>query len=434
MYSNKTRAIKRRVAKKQKQNTEQKQIQDQDNHVKYPDTLDKARKYKYNFWSNKPVSKFTDIEINSQRLEEKISERKVYSSDEIKLPETMKWVQVDFDLDFNLLDNISEFLNKYYSQEIDFSPEFIKWYLRKNKIMICIMNNFDMICGIIGATIESLTVYDKTEQFAEVKLLCAHPLYRKKKIAFTLIDEMVRRLIKLGVKQGHFLTDKCVPTPRTLIRTFYRPINYLNLANNKFMNKGLEFGEDAETINKKFMTNAKIPENIVIMEEKHLDSVLKLYNSYMEKFNIYHNYDKNSLQDLLFNKFVKSYVILNSELQVMDFLSYYELITSHESNKIISGNLYLHTCNNISLDTIIRNMIIIMEHNKIDLFNVTDIAGINDSLLSKEYDLSDNSDNDQVQNKEHVYEQKFIKGTKKLYLNFFNWRCPELKPKQVYLF
>src|SRR6185312_9492406 len=104
----------------------------------YPQSITEGKKFKYNFWKNKPVQQFETIVVGSKSIED-ITQRKVYSSDEpIKLPASMKWVQLDMNLnnDSNnnpLLDDVVNFLNEYYVLNdkfgFNFTKDFLKWTL-----------------------------------------------------------------------------------------------------------------------------------------------------------------------------------------------------------------------------------------------------------------------------------------------------------------
>jgi len=188
------------------------------------------------------------------------------------------------------------------------------------------------------------------------------------------------------------------------------------------------------------MLNIKgeLPSNYSSMKEKHLPYVLNLYRKYMMTFNIHCNYTVDELKQLLLNSsFVKSYVIKNDDKKIIDFCSYYELpyfiekSDEHEEGQINAGYLFLHTCNSISTENLIENLLKIMKSHDIDVANVTDTASLAETLLAKDYDVNDESDTESYgQN----YQFKFMKGTYKLNLNFYNWKCPTVKTKQLYWF
>jgi glycylpeptide N-tetradecanoyltransferase len=293
--------------------------------------------------------------------------------------------------------------------------------------MLAIVNKeSNSICGTIGASIQRVTVFDKTEKFGVVNFLCAHPIYRKKKIAFTLIDEAVRRIVKYGVNRGCFTTERCVPTPTTVIRYYHRPINYLKLQKYGFC----DAGGNPEIVQKKFEVKNEFPSDCSEMTNIHIKECYKLYKLFMSRFNIYCEYtEKEFGNTLVNNKFVKSYVVIDNE-KVVDFMSYYILPYAVENvdEKINSAYLFLHSCNKMNGNDMVEKLFQILKMNEMDLLNVTDTMLMTDVLLTKELKNTQNSD---AEDADKVFEHKFLKGSGKLYFNFFNWKCPEIKPKQL---
>jgi glycylpeptide N-tetradecanoyltransferase len=405
--------------------------------IKYPTRVGAGKKFKYNFWNNKPVSKFGELLINSERVENDLTNRKVYGSNEpIALPVTMEWLSIDM-ADEVTMHKIVDFLKLYYLVDssnkfkLDYTIDFLKWVIEPENggFMTAIVSKNDKsVCGVVGAYFKNMTVFDKTEKFAVVDFLCAHPIYRKKKIAYTLIDEIVRLIVKTGVNQGCFTTERCVPSPCSVIRYYHRPINYIKLQKFGFT----DVGGDPEKVQHKFNIKGTFPENYIQMNESHLPMVSKLYNEFMIKYNVCCNYTEAELKNLLLNKFVNSYVITDKKMlndDVLDFVSYYNLpYVTLDQEKINSGYLFLYSCNNIAGDELLENLLRIAFFNKLDVFNVTDTMMIPNVLFTKELELDEDSDNESY---EHIYEHKFLKGDEKLHFNFFNWKCPEMKSKQL---
>lgn len=399
----------------------------------YPTSISEGKKYEYNFWKNKPVIQFDEFSTVSQQIEDDLTKRKVYGNDDsIILPNSMKWIFIDMK-DDNILNSVVDFLKLYYINDIknkfklDYTIEFLKWAIGEDGFMIAIVSKINnIICGVVGASIRKITVFDKTEKFGIVNFLCAHPIYIKKKIAFTLIDEIIRRIVKYGINRGCFTTERCVPTPITVMRYYYRPINYI-----KLQKHGFTYIEgNPEIIQNKFMIKDSISKDYIQMQEEHILESLKLYILFMSRFNIYCNYTEQEFKNILLdNKFVKSYVIMNDN-KVIDFVSYYELsyFMDDSIDKINAGYLFLHSCNNISIDEIIENLLKLMKYNNIDILNITDNMLMSEVILTKVFKNDENSDNEDC---EKVYEHKFLKRNKKLHFNFFNWRCPEITPKQI---
>ena len=406
--------------------------------MNYPNNIEDAKKHTYNFWKNKPVVKFDEISTYSGNIESKLTDRQVYNLDEpIKLPSSMNWNVIDLSDESNLL-HISEFLKLHYVSDesntfkMDYSPEFIKWSLGESGSLIAItLKSNNAICGVVGYYLKNMVVFDKTEKFGVVNFLCSHPAYRKKKIAFTLIDEITRRIVKSGVNQGCFTTGRCVPTPITCIRYYHRPINYIKLKTHKFTIIDSDEKEDKitkndEKIAKVLKISDEFPKNFI-----KIPKVLELYNKFMFRFNIYNKYTEEELKTMLLNNnIVKSYVILKDD-EIVDFTSYFILdyLVDNTTEKLHTGYLFLYSSETLISSEIIKETINSTQIDNLDLFNVIDVGNMFDALLLKDTGLVD-SDYESYQKS---YNHHFMKGTGKLYFNFFNWKCQEVLTNQIFI-
>lgn len=411
------------------------------NYTTYPTTINEGKKYTYNFWKNKPVNNFNEISTLSQQIEVDLTKRKVYGSDEpIKLPDSMKWVEINTN-DDQSLENISKFLKTYYlidksgKFKLDYTRNFLKWVLGDNSIAIAIESKKNnAICGFVSASFKNLTVFETTKKFAIVNFLCAHPIYRKKKIAFTLIDEIVRRIVKNDVHQGCFTTERCVPSPITTIRFYHRPINYIKLQKYGFtdLEEGkLETEKNPEKIQNLFTIKGCIPKNYIKMTENHIGQVHNLYNIYINRYNIYINYTTDDFKKLLLNNnIVCSYVHLNNDGIVDDFISYYKLnyFMDNTVDIINAGYLFLYTCNITYNCDFIENILKLMANDNIDILNTTDTMIIPETIYTKNVNICNDSDDESFSDS---YQFGFLKGSGKIHFNFFNWKCPEIKTTQI---
>ena len=199
------------------------------------------------------------------------------------LPDSMQWTNIDM-TDDNMLQEVINFLKLYYLADakgkfkLDYTPEFLKWAIGNTGFMLAITTKKNnSICGLIGTTVRELVVFDKTEKIGVVDFLCAHPVFREKKIAHVLIDEATRRAVKQGVNVGCFTTEKCIPSPITRLRYYHRPINYLNLQKTGFT----DVGGNPENIQKKFEVKKEIPRGYFELTDNNIEDIYKLYKNYM---------------------------------------------------------------------------------------------------------------------------------------------------------
>lgn len=408
--------------------------------MSYPLTLKDAKEFSYNFWKNKPVKKLDENICIVQKICDNLSDRKSYGSEPIKLPNGMKWMEVDTTNDL-MMESIATFLKLYnvndtnYKFRYCYTRDYIRWALGERSILVTILSSDNSICAVIGANLNNVTVFDKRDTFGVIKFICSHPTYRKKKIAYTLIDEMTRRIInKFNIDIGCFVTNRCVPSPIVALRLYNRPIDYVKLQKCGFveLEEGVkEEKKNPERIQEKFNVNGEMPKNYLPMTETDLPQVFDLYNKFMTRFNVHQNYTIDELKLLLLNNsFVKSYVELNDD-KVVDFISYYKLnYLNRETNQEVSaGYLFLYSCNTTNGEEMMRNLTRSVNYDDIDILIVYDSGLMSDILLTNDFDVADESDNESYSK---MYQHRFLRGNKKYYFNFFNFKCSNIKPKQIH--
>jgi glycylpeptide N-tetradecanoyltransferase len=407
----------------------------------YPTSVNEGKTYKYNYWKSKPVLEFDEVSAFSQNIENDLTNRNSYGRDvPIKLPQQMKWTEININDDISM-EIVSQFLKKHYLVDtsgkfkLDYTKEFLKWAIGQDGILLAIVSEKNnALCGIISANFRIMTVFEAKKTFGVVNFLCSHPVYRKKKIAFILIDEIVRRIVARGVHQGCFTTERCIPTPTTTLRFYHRPLNYIKLSLYGFTDLEMDKMPDKknpEKIQKKIGIKKEIPLNYFLMEYIHIKDVLKIYGLYINKYNIYCNYTQKELEHYLLNKnLVTSYVIKNKDGEIVDFVSYYKLdyFMDSTTEKISAGYLFLYSCDSLETSTFMTNALKLASYHDMDMFTVTDTMIISDCLFTHELSNGYDSDNDSYSKQ---YNHGFLKGSGKIHFNFFNWKCPELQPKQL---
>lgn len=406
----------------------------------YPTNLTTAKTHNYNYWKSKPVKSFDEETISSENIEPNLENRKVYSSNSpIKLPNTMTWVKIDVD-NIEAMNVVSQFLNSYYLIDdsgkfmLDYNTEFLKWAIGSNSICLAIMSKeSNTMYGFISASFKIMTVFERTQKFAVVDFLCAHPKFRTKNIAQTLIDEIVRQIVKTGVNQGCFTTERFIPTPISTIRFYHRPLNYIKLQQYDFMD--LEITKPAnkkDPVKIQARFDIKGNASCIPMTVEHINEIKSIYNIYMSKYNIYTKFTEDQLiHNLLGNpNIVKSFVYLDLNGKVLDFFSYYKLDSRivNSENKINAGYLYLYSLNSINPTHFINDLMRVMKNDNMDVLNVTDTMAMSELLYTDSLQFNQDSEDESFTKS---YQLGFIKGSGKIYLNFFNWKCPAILPSLI---
>ncbi len=401
----------------------------------------KIAKKESKFWKSKPMMMKNSFVFNSSKIVN-LNEKILYNSKNATiLPERMMWNIIEKSDEKSLLD-VCDFLNIYYDKEknirINFTKDFLNFMLGQKGFVLSIVNkNDNSLCGVVCVSIENMIVYDKNREFAVPNFMCARIKYRKKGIAETMMNELIRYMnVEKNIQQGLFssnnkLLDKMQPC--SVVRKYYCPINYNKLLEAGFVDLSENKEKEADIIHKKFAISSKdISENYVLMKEEHIDKVYDLYNIYMSQYNISCKYTKDELKKILLNDVVKSYVIIEDgeKDKIVDFVSYCQVQYRCKDNKIINaGHIFLYTLLKEYSESMMTNLIKLMNNNNIDIVITNDDSGMIDTIMSDKYG---NEDSD-IETYEKVYEHKFLKK-RKIYINLFNWECPFLTPDKMCLF
>jgi glycylpeptide N-tetradecanoyltransferase len=373
---------------------------------------------------------------------ENLNKRSLYTSDKPINVASLEWKTVDFN-DKDELESTTSFINEHYVDDeserftLKYTPEFIKWSLAPNvtRAELLVLKYNDKILGTVAYTVKHMKVGNTDKDFGEVTFLCVHPKYRtaqqpknkKQQMVHLLIDEAIRRIVKGGATLGVFTTSKYIPTPSAAIRYFHRPLNYRKLFKHQFT----ILDGDTDKIHERFVDHVAPYDYYHNASVEDMDKIFDLYNEYNKRHNLYVQYTKEQLQHYLFNDHVKVYVMKNKEGEVIDFVSYYLLSQSvKDSDDVIDGAyLFLYTVLREDINLLGSNLIrLVSRDTKCDVLTVTDVMQNSDFLLANKKHPDEDSDQEDY---EKTYDFKFIKGSGKLYLNFFNWACPPLYPHQI---
>jgi hypothetical protein len=378
------------------------------------------------YWKLKPVAKTEDYIYSSTKISN-LNNTFYQNKNNITLPNNMFW-NVTYMEDTDNINMICIFLNKFYKNEnnIIFDEKLLKIILGNDGFVLSIINNNNAICGTIACCIKNTIICDINDKFAHVHLLCAHTIYRKKNIAQILIDELTRFLnVEKKISQGVFMSNNKICKPVSIIRQYYRPINYNKLHQSNF----LTIDGNLDIINKKFIVKGDINENYVPFNIEHLNDIFDLYNKYMSRYNMVCCYNKKEFENIILNPLVKCYVILKDN-KVIDFVSYCMINYLCTDNIIINaGHIFLYSLNNEYGENMMDNLVKIMGNNNIDIAITNDDMDINNMLLIEN---NDDKESD-VESYDKIFEHKFLKQ-RKTYLNLFNWKAPFLNSKKISMF
>lgn len=412
----------------------------------YPFKFEDAKKYNYRFWKNKPTMKFDESHFDSHIIEN-LTDRKIYSSSEpLKILSSLSWSVVD-STDDTCLQKFVDFLNNNYKvgkkYKLNYTNSYIRWMIGSHKInspthLILTLtenNTYEIVGGII-VCMKNITNFNITDDFASVPILCVHSKYRLRKMSTVLIDEAIRRFTQLtNCNKGFFYSPICIPSPVAYVSYYHRPLNFKLLNNIGILN--VIGDEETKKYEKLFNPSIKSnpDQNYLPMGEKYLNETYDLYNIWCEKFNIHQNFSLESFKEQYLNENVQTYVVLDVNSKVVDFISFYELnykLTENNNNQqyVKVAYLQMYTCLNEPIKSLFDNIIKILILKNYDLFTITDIMNISDVLFCKKINIESKFSKHE---NEKMYELKFIKGIETKYFHLFNCTSPSVSSEQISL-
>jgi hypothetical protein len=228
-------------------------------------------------------------------------------------------------------------------------------------------------------------------------------------------------LSERDIKIGKFMTQLYVPTPVCKIEYYHRPINYGKLNRLNFVS--IKSDTNNQTVGESFMITTK---NTACekLTESNIEKAYELLCEYQDKYKIYERYTLEKFVKTFYdNEEISSYVLLDNNKNIIDFVSYSKFILRDRDTKtedltnentIRVAKMHTYTSNTMTPLMIYKNTMISANNEGIDLFTTTDM----------------------MENLEILYDNfsRFTKGNISLYVNFYNWECKEVSPEQLCIY
>lgn len=389
--------------------------------MKYPKNHESALKWDYKFWNTQPVIKLNEkVNIDGQIESSEIVELNTVP---FNLPSDFEWCKFDLANHDNCIE-VAEFLDKHYVEDNDnefrlqYKPEFIEWLYKKSQhIAIGVrMKSKNIIVAFVCGKVGKYQVNKNKLDMVDVNLLCVHKSLRNKRLVPVLVKELSRQFNLLGYSKALYNASNYLPTPILTANYFHRALNVKVLCETGFVKVD-------ETTNYKAVKKAnRLPEkfsnkNFKKIEEKHLEQMYELFNTYMGKYNLHPIFTQEEFSYLFYgNKFVVCYVLEDEEGNVLDFISYYvtqsSVLKNNEKYKYIKkANLFYYTSLTETPYNLIKDIMIVARNNSMDVFNATDI----------------------MENNSTVRELGFEDGTGTQHYYLYNWKIKPLQNIQCSL-
>lgn len=152
------------------------------------------------------------------------------------------------------------------------------------------------------------------------------------------------------------------------------------------------------------------------MQKKDLGEAHELLTKYLTKFSLHFTYTVAEFEHFFLTRpgVIDSYVVQDPETKKLtDFISFYTLPSSilrHDKHKLLKvAYSFYNVPGKHTLTELMKDALVLAKNADFDVFNALDV----------------------MDNEEFLQELKFGVGDGNLHYYFYNWRIPELTPKEV---
>lgn len=381
--------------------------------LNYPMTEEESKSKKYKYWNKYPLRK----DNNTQIIDYKNKDLK-----HMKLPDIYEWHELDPNNNIDIKE-LTSFLNHNYIEDRNglfrtvYDENLLKWILTypTNNLHLCVRTKKSKkIVGFISMQTILVQLYEEEYKTCEINFLCVHKKIRLNKLTPVMIDELLKRCVDMLDYQTYtsvFSSMNYIPTPVSLnsVKIYHRPINIEKLMEYNYCSPANNDG-DKDRIVDYYRIYKHSKSTLVKLNSTHVDKVLELLNNYMTRYNYYQKYLKNEfIHTFLDNDHMCSYVYVDDDGEVKDFISYYKTktIVLNEKKYINEGHLYLYTSVNNTIYKLFNELLVNMASDDIDVVIVMNI--MENSI---------------------IIEDKFEKG-EHYYYYLVNMNCMKLKNTQI---
>ena len=389
-----------------------------------PKNREEAEKHEFKFWGKQDV-----LQLNKYATVPKMCNSEVIPAEsQQKMHEPYEWARYDI-MNETEMNRVVSFINMQYNDGNNnkyvqvYTVKYLRWLLADSPIIIGVRAKTGGNIGAISCIkTNEMQLYNKRHNTASVEIFCVHKKLRQKGVAELLMNETKRVVLsERDIKIGKFMTQVYVPTPVCKIEYYHRPINYGKL--NRLNYVSIKSDTNNQTVGESFMISTK---NTACekLTESNIEKAYELLCEYQDKYNIYERYTLEKFVKTFYdNEEISSYVLLDNNKNIIDFVSYSKFILRDRDvktedltneNTIRVAKMHTYTSNTMTPLMIYKNTVISANNEGIDLFTTTDM----------------------MENLEILYDNfsRFTKGNISLYVNFYNWECKEISPEQLYIY
>jgi len=376
------------------------------------------------FWDTQPVPTMSAENFTDSGPIDEVKGVEDVRDDPYTLPEAFEWCTCNID-DESEAKEIYTLLSENYVEDddnmfrFDYSVEFLRWalkppnFLRVWHLGVRVKSNKKLV-GFITGIPANIQVSEEVIKMVEINFLCVHKKLRSKRLAPVLIKEITRRVNKENVWQAVYTAGVVLPRPVSECRYYHRSLNPKKLIEVGFSHLGPRMTM-ARTIKL-----YKLPEHPQLagmreMEEKDVQRVYELISSYLKKFPLHPEFDKDEIAHWILPRegVVYAFVRENQMGEVTDVCSFYSLpssILGHDKyNLLKAAYSYWNVATTVPLHELMYDALIFAKQRDFDVFNALNV----------------------MENDQFLKELKFGIGDGFLQYYLYNWKCPKIEPSGI---
>lgn len=294
----------------------------------------------YKFWKTQPVPSF-DEKVETEGPIDTSKTVETVRKEPYPIHSSFEWTTLDLESDTDL-NQLYELLYDHYVEDHDatfrfaYSKIFFNWALKPPgweqdwHIGVRVKDTGRLIAFISGVPCD-LTIRGNNIKSVEINFLCVHKQLRSKRLAPLLIKEITRRVNLHNIWQALYSSGTVLPKPVSTCRYGHRPLDWGKLYEVGF--SSLPEGETkASMIAKTTLSGEPKTKGWRKMEEKDIDAVWQLYESWRDRYDISQIMSKDDVRHWIYGgkqqdgKVIHTFVVEDLETkEITDFISYYIL-------------------------------------------------------------------------------------------------------------
>eukprot|EP00667_Euglena_gracilis_P010034 EG_transcript_10196 len=393
--------------------------------------MDPAAPHK--FWDTQPVPRLVESpdaitnagegEINSDHKVEDVQK------EPYKIPDAYEWFNPDVHDDGDVT-AIYELLAGHYVEDDDsvfrfaYPKEFLVWaltppgWLRDWHIGIRVRASGKMVAFISGIPAQ-LRLREKVVTVTEINFLCVHKQIRSKRLAPVLIKEVTRRVNLQNIWQAVYTAGIVLPRPVSSCQYWHRSLNPQKLISIGFSRVPYQFEKfqrPMEMTKRHFALPDKTALPLRPMKEEDVPKVLALLSEYLKQFLFAPHFEEQDIRHWFLPRdgVINSYVA-EKDGAITDFVSFYTLpstvIGNTKYSLLKAAYSYYNVATTTDIVKLMNDALILARNLDFDVFNALDL----------------------MENGKFVRELKFGIGDGHLQYYLFNYRFPDVEPKDMAL-